>query len=55
MAEGAPPTENVDDAIFEDTDSFPGSGAPSSMGMKGARGAGSLSADELKPDEDVPF
>ena len=53
--EGSAPTENVDDAIFEDTDSFPGSSSPSSMGAKGARGAGSLSADELKPDEDVPF
>ena len=46
-AEGAP-TENMDDAVFEDSDPFPGA-APSK------KGAGSLSADELKPDEDVPF
>ena len=47
-AEGAP-VDNVDDAIFEDTDSFPGAGS-----AKGPRGA-SISADEMKPDEDVPF
>ena len=38
---------SVDDAIFEDTDSFPGTG--------GKKSVSSLSADELKPDEDVPF
>lgn len=45
-----PTGEGADDAIFEDTDSFPGAGS-----AKGSRGIGSLSADELKPDEDVPF
>ncbi len=54
-ARGAEPsTEGADEAIFEDTDSFPSAGSAASSG-KGARGAGSLSADELKPDEDVPF
>lgn len=50
-----PTGENADDAIFEDTDSFPGAGSATSGGAKGSRGMGSLSADELKPDEDVPF
>lgn len=39
--------EGADEAIFEDTDSFPGAGSK--------KGAPSISADELKPDEDVPF
>ncbi len=51
-ARSSEPTAETDDAIFEDTDSFPGAGSASS---KGAKGVGSLSADELKPDEDVPF
>ncbi len=37
----------AEDAIFEDTDSFPGA--------SGKKSASSLSVDELKPDEDVPF
>lgn len=54
--EGASPVmESGDDAIFEDTDTFPGAGSQSSGSTKGARGVSSLSADELKPDEDVPF
>ena len=61
---GEPTAESGDDAIFEDTDSFgaggsqsspSGAGSQPSNSAKGARGVGSLSADELKPDEDVPF
>ncbi len=55
-SEGAAPhAEGADEAIFEDTDSFPGAGSQASGGTKGARGSSSLSAEELRPDEDVPF
>ena len=55
-SESAAPSEGgVDDAIFEDTDSFPGAGSQASGSARGPRGASSISADELKPDEDVPF
>lgn len=47
---GAPAMDSGDDAIFDDVDSFPGAGS-----AKGPRGSSSVSADELKPDEDVPF
>lgn len=56
--ESAVPADAGEDVAFEDTDSFPGAGPASMSGPKGAksaRGVGSLSADELKPDEDVPF
>lgn len=51
----APVMDAGDDAIFDDGGSFPGAGSSASSGAKGSRGASSLSADELKPDEDVPF
>ncbi|HRK61288.1 MAG TPA: single-stranded DNA-binding protein [Candidatus Omnitrophota bacterium] len=55
-AEGsAPAMDGGDEAMFDDVDAFPGSGSTSSSGAKGARGASSIPADELKPDEDVPF
>ncbi len=51
---GAPAMDAGDEPIFDDAGVFPGSG-PSVNGVKGAKGSASISADELRPDEDVPF
>jgi len=42
----APVMDAADDAIFDDAGAFPGSPK---------KGSASLSAEELRPDEDVPF